>query len=75
MSTQTLALTLNSSEEFDAVIAALRLLACALNDPSGDPITVEPNDGDIGSILTNEGEHAGLTYDQIHDLADRFQGC
>ncbi len=70
--TQTL--TLQSDAEYDAIIAALRLLARVLDDPTGDPISVEPDDGDIGSILTNSGLHSGLTADQVHDIADRFQG-
>jgi hypothetical protein len=65
-------ITLESDAEFDAVIAALRLLARVLNDPTGDPVTVEPDDGDIGDILTNSGTHAGLTSDEVHDIADRI---
>jgi hypothetical protein len=51
----------------DAILAGLRLLAVALT--KGE---VEPNDGDIGSILTNAGGHEGMSPDDIHDLADRI---
>jgi len=52
----------------DAIIAALRLLQSAL---SGG--LVSPDDGDIGAILTNAGEHEGLTVEGIdHLLANAF---
>ncbi|WP_164034296.1 hypothetical protein, partial [Serratia marcescens] len=56
-----------SQPEYDAVIAGLRLLACGLEDK-----IVEPNDGDIGDMLTCGGQHTGLTSDEIHDLCDRL---
>jgi hypothetical protein len=56
--------------EFDAVLAALRHLAVSLAADESDAGRVRPNDGDIGDILTCSGEHAGLTAEQIHDLAD-----
>jgi len=62
-------LTLNSDAEYDAVIAALRLLAWHVLPPE-----FQSGDVDITSILTNEGLHPGLTSDEVHDIADRFQG-
>lgn len=58
--------TLNAMET-DAVVAALRLLAnkVALRE-------IEPNDGDVGDILTGSGEHAGLNAEQIHALCDQI---
>ncbi len=61
-------ITLNRSE-FDATIAALRLLATAIESKS-----VSPNDGDIGDILTNLGEHDGLNETEVHNLADQLLG-
>jgi hypothetical protein len=59
-------LVLESAAEYDAVIAALRLLATALNS--------RPEVADIVTdILTNGGAHAGLSSEQVHDIADRFQ--
>lgn len=56
-----------SPEELDAILAGLRLLAASL-----DSGAVRPDDGDIGSILTNSGKHAGLTADQIDTLCERL---
>lgn len=61
-----------TSQQSNAVLAALRLLARVLNDPTGDPVTVEPNDGDIGDILTNSGAELPLNAEDIHDLADQL---
>ena len=49
-----------TAAEDDAIIAGLRLLQCSLEKQPGHH-PVEPNDGDVGDILTNSGEHAGLT--------------
>jgi hypothetical protein len=59
-------ITLESQAEFDAVIAALRLLATRMvSDPDG-------TEQCVGDILTCSGDHAGLTVDGVHDLADRL---
>lgn len=59
-----------SGPENDAIIAALRLLQVALEEK-----TVAPDDGNIGEILTNSGEHDGLTVAGIERLLyDKF-GC
>ena len=59
-------LILQSDAEYDAVIAALRLLAVALSSrPDVAAIVTD--------ILTNEGKHEGLSSDGVHDIADRFQ--
>ena len=68
-------LVLKSDAEYDAIIAALRLLAAGLDKPSNDPAAVRPDDGDIGEILTNGGAHEGLSRDQVHDLADWLLGA
>lgn len=57
-----------SDSEYDAILAGLRLLQAALE--AGD---VEPNDGDVGDILTCAGSHAGLTVEQIESLIDDMQ--
>jgi len=54
-----------NDQEMDAVLAGLRLLATAIKER-----LVIPDDGDIGSILTNSGAHAGLNADQVHELCD-----
>jgi hypothetical protein len=54
-----------SSPQFDAIVAALRYLAREMERNH-----VSPNDGDIGNILTNDGEHAGLSIEQIDALCD-----
>lgn len=54
-------------EQFDAILAGLRLLAREV-----DAGNVARNDGDIGEIWTNSGEHDGLAYDEIQDLGDRL---
>lgn len=64
-----------TAEEFDAIVAGLRLLGCALLPGSAEAYGhVSPNDGDIGDILTNSGEHAGLTSEQVDALCDRLLG-
>lgn len=47
----------------DAIITGLRLLQTSLKDG-----LVIPNDGDIGDILTNCGDHEGPTIDEIDAL-------
>ena len=54
-------------EEYNAVIAGLRLLQNAL-----DNSTVTPDDGDIGDILTNTGSEKPLTAAQIDELVERI---
>lgn len=53
----------------DAVLAGLRLLQEAL-----EAGRVQPNDGGIGDILTNGGEHAGVTAEEIDALCDELNG-
>ena len=61
-----------TAAEDDAIIAGLRLLQCSLEKQPGHH-PVEPNDGDVGDILTNSGEHAGLTVAAIERLLyDKF---
>lgn len=64
---ETLTLKL-TSQQYDAVLAGVRHLAASLT--AG---TVTPDDDDVGQILTNGGEHKGLTADEIHDMADAWQ--
>lgn len=52
-----------TNEQCDAIIAGLRLLQCAMLDG-----LVKPGDGDVGDILTNSGQHAGLSVEAINDL-------
>lgn len=59
-----------TQEQYDAALAGARLLARALK--AGD---LEPNDGDIGDILTNSGAHAGLSAQAIHAMADAWQSA
>ena len=59
-------LILPSDAEYDAVIAALRLLATMLSSRPGVAAIV-------ADIFTNEGRHEGLSSDGVHDIADRFQ--
>lgn len=47
----------------DAVLAGLRLLQNALEEGE-----VSPNDGDLGDILTNSGQHPGMTAEEIEDV-------
>ena len=49
--------------------AGLRLLQKALDNG-----TVEPNDGDIGTILTCDGEHEGRGPDDIDAFCTELQG-
>ena len=46
--------------QHSAILAALRLLQQALENG-----TVEPDDGDLGDILTCGGEHAPMTVEDI----------
>ncbi len=62
-------ITLNR-REFNATLAALRLLATALESGS-----VSPNDGDIGDMLTCSGNHDGLNETEVHNLADKLLGA
>jgi len=64
---QLIALPSVNADEFNALIASLRLLSAAM---SGG--LVKPNDGDIGDVLTDSGTHEGLNAEQIHDLCDRI---
>lgn len=57
-----------SGPQYDAALAALRLLSAALIAGA-----VAPDDGDIGDILTDGGAHPGLTADEIADLGDFWQ--
>lgn len=54
--------------EYDAVLTGLRLLSWSLE--RGD---VDPADNHFGQVLTNAGEHAGLTAGQIEDLCGDMQ--
>ncbi len=54
-------------KELDAVLAGLRLLVRDM-----DHGNVFPNDGDIGDILTNAGQHEGLSIEEIDDLTERL---
>lgn len=51
--------------QFDAILAGLRLLQSSL-----DSGAVKPNDGDIGDILTCDGDHAGLSAAEVDALAN-----
>lgn len=52
-----------NEKQIDAILAGLRLLGDAL-----DHNKVAPDDGSIGDILTNGGNHEGLTSDEIDTL-------
>lgn len=52
-----------SGPQEDAIIAGLRLLQHEMSEGR-----VALNDGDIGSMLTCMGEHAGLTITDIDQL-------
>ncbi|QHF00422.1 hypothetical protein LCG56_28950 (plasmid) [Pseudomonas cannabina pv. alisalensis] len=65
---RTIALPAVSKAEFDAVLAALRLLAASMMGG-----LVRPGDGDIGEILTDSGTHAGLTAEGVDQLCERIQ--
>lgn len=54
--------------QYDALLAGVRLLAGALGEGM-----VNPDDGDVGDILTNSGEHPGLTASEVYDLGDAMQ--
>lgn len=58
-----------SGPERDAILAGLRLLQCGLDRREGY-YAVSPNDGDVGDILTNSGEHPGMTAEEIDGLCD-----
>lgn len=53
-----------TAQERDAVLAGLRLLQLALARGDTDPA--------LGSILTNDGAHAGLDLPRIDDLCERI---
>ena len=57
--------------EFDAIVAGLRLLACEIDC---NRVVYPSDEGDIGDIWTNAGEHEGLPAEDIHKLADRLLG-
>ena len=67
LSEQLITLPAVNTDEFNALIASLRLLSAAM---SGG--LVKPNDGDIGDVLTDSGTHEGLNAEQIHNLCDRI---
>jgi len=48
----------------DAIAAALIHLACDIEDGK-----IQTDDGDIGAILTCDGEHGGLSAPDLRDLA------
>lgn len=55
------------TRKMDAILAGLRLLAHDMTHGA-----VKANDGAIGDILTNAGEHDGLTVDEVDALADEL---
>lgn len=55
--------------QFDAILAGLRLLAEHV--ASG---AVHADDGGIGAIWSDDGQHEGLDPGAIHDLADSLNG-
>lgn len=65
---RTIALPAVSKAEFDAVLAALRLLGASMECGR-----VRPDDGDIGEILTDSGTHAGLSAKEVDALCERIQ--
>lgn len=65
---RTIALPAVNKAEFDAVLAALRLLGASMIGG-----LVRPGDGDIGEILTDSGTHEGLTVDGVDALCERIQ--
>ncbi|SBW84634.1 hypothetical protein PVE_R2G0608 [Pseudomonas veronii 1YdBTEX2] len=65
---RSIALPAVSKIEFDAVLAALRLLGASMEGG-----LVRPGDGDIGEILTDSGTHAGLTAEGVDALRERIQ--
>lgn len=52
-----------TDKQIDAILAGLRLLSEAL-----DHNKVAPDDGSIGDILTNGGNHEGLSSEEIDTL-------
>ena len=58
-----------NKKETDAILAGLRLLQNALELGS-----VQPNDGDVGDILTDSGEHDGLNEEDIDYLIEKLKG-
>lgn len=56
-----------SRMEFDALVAALRLLQVGLVGG-----LVRADDGDIGGILTDSGTHVGLKADEVDSLCERI---
>lgn len=58
-----------TQSQFDALLAGLRLLAASIQGG-----LVRANDGEIGEIWTNMGEHEGLPLDDIQDLGDELNG-
>lgn len=55
-----------SGPERDALIAAIRLLQREM-----EAGRVAADDGDIGEILTNSGEHRGLSVNALDLLCNR----
>ncbi|WP_439126259.1 MAG: hypothetical protein ACNJA3_28230 (plasmid) [Pseudomonas rhizophila] len=65
---RSIALPAVNKAEFDAVLAALRLLGASMMGG-----LVRPGDGDIGDILTDSGTHEGLTTEGVDALCERIQ--
>ena len=65
---RSIALPAVNKAEFDAVLAALRLLGASMMGG-----LVRPGDGDIGEILTDSGPHEGLTAEGVDALCERIQ--
>lgn len=55
----------------DAILAGLRLLQCGMEKREGYH-PVEPNDGDVGDILTNSGLHSGLSVEEIDEYCNEI---
>lgn len=60
--------TLTQAQEA-AVIAGLRQLATTMESGA-----VQPNDGDVGDILTAGGQIEALSSDEVYALGDRLVG-
>lgn len=58
-----------SFEQECAVLAGLRLLADSLARGQ-----ITPNDGGVGNLLTNCGDHDALTAEQVQALGDQLVG-
>ncbi|MGF6440212.1 hypothetical protein [Paraburkholderia youngii] len=66
--------------QFDVMVAALRLLGKAMENAQnvasgadvGGATCVELNDGDVGSIMTCEGVHRGMTLEEVDAFCDEL---